>query len=258
MVQPWDVAGSVGDGHCVKADAGLHGSADAGDDPNFGGRGNRSSGDFFTAAPNIDHSQDFVKRDLQGEAGCSWGVWYSIVRWTGIGSPPGSKGMGSVAGKTTWLGGLGRAASPGRVEGLRLPRASLLVAEWLTWMRTCIGFDGWRLDYVRGFAGSHVKDYMEASRPQFAVGETPLLPAPLASAYAPPCLSPSCGLCLHCGSAALSTIPGARPPPPPPLHRRVLGRSAVRVGRHPLPQPGRPPQAHHQLDRCGGGPGHRL
>jgi hypothetical protein len=38
-------------------------------------------------------------------------------------------------------------------------------------MRTCIGFDGWRLDYVRGFAGSHVKDYMEASRPQFAVGE---------------------------------------------------------------------------------------
>jgi alpha-amylase len=38
----------------------------AGDDPNFRGRGNRSSGDFFTAAPNIDHSQEFVKLDLQG------------------------------------------------------------------------------------------------------------------------------------------------------------------------------------------------
>lgn len=37
-----------------------------GDDPNFRGRGNRSSGDIFAAAPNIDHSQEFVKRDLQG------------------------------------------------------------------------------------------------------------------------------------------------------------------------------------------------
>lgn len=38
----------------------------SGDDPNFRGRGNRSSGDLFSAAPNIDHSQEFVKRDLQG------------------------------------------------------------------------------------------------------------------------------------------------------------------------------------------------
>jgi len=34
-----------------------------------------------------------------------------------------------------------------------------------------VGFDGWRLDFVKGFHGSHVKDYMEASLPQFAVGE---------------------------------------------------------------------------------------
>ena len=39
-----------------------------GDDPNFRGRGNRSSGDIFPAAPNIDHSQEFVKRDLAGAA----------------------------------------------------------------------------------------------------------------------------------------------------------------------------------------------
>ncbi|PSC71161.1 alpha-amylase chloroplastic [Micractinium conductrix] len=79
-----------------------------GDDPNFRGRGNRSSGDIFSAAPNIDHSQEFVKRDLQ---------------------------------------------------------------EWLAWLRLHVGFDGWRLDFVKGFHGSHVKDYMEASVPQFAVGE---------------------------------------------------------------------------------------
>lgn len=79
-----------------------------GDDKTFRGRGNRSSGDSFGAAPNIDHSQDFVKRDL---------------------------------------------------------------SEWLVWLRTQIGFDGWRLDFVKGFHGSHVKEYMEASQPSFAVGE---------------------------------------------------------------------------------------
>lgn len=79
-----------------------------GDDGNFHGRGNRSSGDHFAAAPNIDHSQGFVKRDL---------------------------------------------------------------SEWLVWLRQHVGFDGWRLDFVKGFHGSHVKDYMEASIPQFAVGE---------------------------------------------------------------------------------------
>ena len=79
-----------------------------GDDPNFRGKGNRSSGDHFAAAPNIDHSQDFVKRDL---------------------------------------------------------------SEWLQWMRVHAGYDGWRLDFVKGFHGSHIKDYMEASSPSFAVGE---------------------------------------------------------------------------------------
>ncbi|RZB99474.1 alpha-amylase 3, chloroplastic isoform X1 [Glycine soja] len=78
------------------------------DDPHFQGRGNKSSGDNFHAAPNIDHSQDFVRKDLK---------------------------------------------------------------EWLCWMREEIGYDGWRLDFVRGFWGGYVKDYLEASEPYFAVGE---------------------------------------------------------------------------------------
>ena len=77
-------------------------------DPNFGGRGNHSDGDFFHAAPNIDHSQPFVKADLE---------------------------------------------------------------DWMSWLMREVGYDGWRLDYVRGFWGGHVKDYMEATNPQFAVGE---------------------------------------------------------------------------------------
>ncbi|CAI9285104.1 unnamed protein product [Lactuca saligna] len=56
------------------------------DDPNFQGRGNPSSGDIFHAAPNIDHSQDFVRNDVK---------------------------------------------------------------QWLNWLRNNIGYDGWRLDFVR-------------------------------------------------------------------------------------------------------------
>ncbi|XP_024021365.1 alpha-amylase 3, chloroplastic isoform X3 [Morus notabilis] len=78
------------------------------DDPHFQGRGNKSSGDNFHAAPNIDHSQDFVRKDIK---------------------------------------------------------------EWLCWLRKEIGYDGWRLDYVRGFWGGYLKDYLDASEPYFAVGE---------------------------------------------------------------------------------------
>ncbi|KAG7586467.1 Glycosyl hydrolase family 13 catalytic domain [Arabidopsis thaliana x Arabidopsis arenosa] len=78
------------------------------DDPHFQGRGNKSSGDNFHAAPNIDHSQDFVRKDIK---------------------------------------------------------------EWLCWMMEEVGYDGWRLDFVRGFWGGYVKDYMDASKPYFAVGE---------------------------------------------------------------------------------------
>ncbi|KAF8408199.1 hypothetical protein HHK36_007342 [Tetracentron sinense] len=78
------------------------------DDPNFQGRGNPSSGDIFHAAPNVDHSQDFVRGDIK---------------------------------------------------------------KWLNWLRNDIGFDGWRLDFVRGFSGGYVKEYIEASNPAFAIGE---------------------------------------------------------------------------------------
>ncbi|KAK8688003.1 hypothetical protein V6N13_086792 [Hibiscus sabdariffa] len=78
------------------------------DDPNFQGRGNPSSGDIFHAAPNVDHSQDFVRRDIK---------------------------------------------------------------EWLNWLRNDIGYDGWRLDFVRGFSGTFVKEYIEISHPAFAIGE---------------------------------------------------------------------------------------
>jgi hypothetical protein len=80
------------------------------DDPHFGGKGNRSSGDFFHAAPNIDHSQDFVKNDI---------------------------------------------------------------IEWMRWLQREVGYDGWRLDYVRGFSGTHVKTYMESTVSAFPTHHVP-------------------------------------------------------------------------------------
>lgn len=65
-------------------------TAICGDDHNFRGKGNPSTGDFFHAAPNVDHTQKFVR------------------------------------------------------EG---------ICEWLSWLRSDIGIDGYRLDFARGFSG---------------------------------------------------------------------------------------------------------
>ena len=78
------------------------------DDRHYRGRGNRSTGDHFHAAPNLDHSQDFVQRDI---------------------------------------------------------------TAWLNYLRDHVGYDGWRLDYVRGFDGKFAKIYVEGSGAEFAVGE---------------------------------------------------------------------------------------
>ena len=78
------------------------------DDNNFQGTGNKSTGMLFHAAPNVDHSQDIVKRDI---------------------------------------------------------------IEWLLWLKTYIGYDGFRFDFVIGFDGLHIKDYMSCVKPRFAVGE---------------------------------------------------------------------------------------
>lgn len=34
-----------------------------------------------------------------------------------------------------------------------------------------MGFDGWRFDFVKGYGGQHVREYIEATSPSLAVGE---------------------------------------------------------------------------------------
>lgn len=51
------------------------------------------------------------------------------------------------------------------------PRVQKELSDWMNWLKTEIGFDGWRFDFVRGYAPSMTKVYMEATKPDFAVGE---------------------------------------------------------------------------------------
>ncbi|VYS63831.1 unnamed protein product [Arabidopsis thaliana] len=51
------------------------------------------------------------------------------------------------------------------------PRVQKELSEWMNWLKTEIGFHGWRFDYVRGYASSITKLYVQNTSPDFAVGE---------------------------------------------------------------------------------------
>eukprot|EP00246_Nothoceros_aenigmaticus_P007995 TRINITY_DN2243_c0_g1_i1.p1 TRINITY_DN2243_c0_g1~~TRINITY_DN2243_c0_g1_i1.p1 ORF type:complete len:457 (-),score=65.18 TRINITY_DN2243_c0_g1_i1:726-2096(-) len=45
------------------------------------------------------------------------------------------------------------------------------LANWMLWLKTDIGFDGWRFDFAKGYAGNFVGMYIERTQPEFSVGE---------------------------------------------------------------------------------------
>ncbi|XP_074312868.1 alpha-amylase-like [Silene latifolia] len=45
------------------------------------------------------------------------------------------------------------------------------LSEWMNWLKTEVGFDGWRFDFVKGYAPFITKIYMTRTDPNFAVGE---------------------------------------------------------------------------------------
>ncbi|XP_017216926.1 alpha-amylase [Daucus carota subsp. sativus] len=51
------------------------------------------------------------------------------------------------------------------------PRVQRELSDWMNWLKTEIGFVGWRFDFARGYALSITKVYMENTKPDFAVGE---------------------------------------------------------------------------------------
>jgi hypothetical protein len=56
-----------------------------------------------------------------------------------------------------------------------LDHSNALVREgiktWMNWLKTDIGFDGWRYDFVHGYDGKYIKEYNDATSPYFSVGE---------------------------------------------------------------------------------------
>ena len=51
------------------------------------------------------------------------------------------------------------------------PRVQKELSDWMNWLKTEIGFDGWRFDFVKGYAPSIMKIYMQQTSPDFVVGE---------------------------------------------------------------------------------------
>ncbi|KAK4796542.1 hypothetical protein SAY86_028868 [Trapa natans] len=51
------------------------------------------------------------------------------------------------------------------------PQVQKELSDWMNWLKREIGFDGWRFDFVRGYAATITKNYMDSTSPSFAVGE---------------------------------------------------------------------------------------
>ena len=45
------------------------------------------------------------------------------------------------------------------------------IESWMNWLKTDIGFKGWRYDYVKGYSGYYNGIYNDATSPYFSVGE---------------------------------------------------------------------------------------
>ncbi|XP_057968219.1 alpha-amylase-like isoform X2 [Malania oleifera] len=45
------------------------------------------------------------------------------------------------------------------------------LSDWMNWLKTEIGFSGWRFDFVKGYAPQYTKLYVQNTSPDFVVGE---------------------------------------------------------------------------------------
>jgi alpha-amylase len=45
------------------------------------------------------------------------------------------------------------------------------ISDWMLWLRNTVGYDGWRYDYVKGYAGKFAGHYTQTTMPVFSVGE---------------------------------------------------------------------------------------
>lgn len=43
--------------------------------------------------------------------------------------------------------------------------------QWMNWLKSNVGFDGWRFDFAKGYAGNLLGAYIQNTSPKFAIGE---------------------------------------------------------------------------------------
>jgi len=51
------------------------------------------------------------------------------------------------------------------------PRVQRELSEWLAWLQKGVGFDGWRLDFAKGYSPAVATAYVRSARPGFVVAE---------------------------------------------------------------------------------------
>ncbi|XP_072953408.1 alpha-amylase isozyme 3C-like [Typha angustifolia] len=51
------------------------------------------------------------------------------------------------------------------------PRVQRELSDWLNWLKSDVGFDGWRLDFAKGYSASVAKTYVANTSPNFVVAE---------------------------------------------------------------------------------------
>ncbi|CAM0876503.1 unnamed protein product [Alopecurus aequalis] len=51
------------------------------------------------------------------------------------------------------------------------PRVQRELSDWLNWLKTDVGFDGWRLDFAKGYSPAVARTYIDNTKPSFVVAE---------------------------------------------------------------------------------------
>ena len=135
----------------------------------FGGKGAHKTGEDYTAAPNIDHTQVRSQRFLH-----FWTLWAR----QGPMPAPGVESTNAVMPAASChreSGALPLSLVP--IIGVHSQSVWLQeniqkdITEWLTFLKENVGFDGWRFDFTKGYHGRFSKLYVDATVPQMAFGE---------------------------------------------------------------------------------------
>ncbi|XP_050943744.1 probable alpha-amylase 2 isoform X2 [Cucumis melo] len=77
---------------------------------------------------------------------------------------------------TSCSGGLGNRSTGDNFHGVpnidhTQPFVRRDIIAWLKWLRSSVGFQDFRFDFARGFSAKFVKEYIEAAKPMFSIGE---------------------------------------------------------------------------------------